>query len=168
MKSRCRNHSRARGCRCGWVRTSSYQDSTAYSHQKLTPAVPCRPLHTPSPPAQRGRASVCTHFRHLSGAHGGPHGHGKWQVVQCKGACVRLHFAGPSSTKVGPGKVMPQFLIWVTRCRFRCVCFVQGASPSSGVEGGQRLVHTHAHQPSLLTQLCLEFFWKKNENNFNG
>lgn len=78
------------------------------------------------------------------------------------------HFAGPSSTKVGPGKIMPQFLIWVMRCRFRCVCFVQGASPSSGVEGGQRLVHTHAHQPSLLTQLCLEFFWKKNENNFNG
>ena len=107
MKSRCRNHSRARVCRRGWVRTSSYHDSTAYSRQKLTPAVPCRPLHTPSPPALWGRASICIHFRHPSGAHSGPHGHGKWQVMQCKGACMRLHFAGPSSTKVRLGKIMP-------------------------------------------------------------
>lgn len=122
------------------------------------PLLPCSGAELPSAPI----LGICL------GLTRGPQGHRKWQVMQCKGACVRLHFAGPSSTKVGPGKIMPQFLIWVMRCRFRCVCFVQGASPSSGVEGGQRLVHTHAHQPSLLTQLCLEFFWKKNENNFNG
>ena len=120
-----------------------YHDSTAYSRQKLTPAVPCRPLHTPPPPAQWGRASVCTHFRHLSGAHGGPHGHGRWQVMQCEGACVRLHFAGPSSTKVRLGKITPQVLIWVTRCRLHCVCFVQGASPSSGRSYWWSLVSAH-------------------------
>lgn len=146
-ESRCRNHSRTRGCRCGWVRTSSYQDSTAYSRQKLTPAVPCCPLHLPLLPPSRAEASVCTHFEHHLGLTGVPTDTESGKLYSVKVPAWDCTLRVPQYW-VGPGKIMPQFLIWVTRCRFK-LCVLCPGSIAFLRGGGRAEARAHSCTPTI-------------------